>query len=550
MKQTRVVRTQEQAIAFVPLVLLYAAFGCFLTWGSLLVCLPLTAHAAEKAEIEYDKGIVEYSNRNYLDALDHFRKAAELTPDNPDVQFYLGLSLRRIGEVADAIIALEKALQLDPSKQYIHHHLGLAYFLEKRYDDALGQFQLAEQFDPKKVETHYYLGYTHYLLKQYQQVLEPMQRVIDLDPSLASSAQYYRGLALYALEQDAQAQEAFDAVIEADPESTAAQNAQSYLEAVQRRVRERRLYQIQGSVGFQQDDNVILEPNDIQISGEGESDSRMVFSLLGRLIPVRTPQWRAGAEYSLFQSVHFRLSEFDIQSHTAGLFARLKMNRVTLRMAASGNVTFLDSRVFSNYDLFSDSVTVQPSATIQQTRALFAVVSVRFRYSNFFDDIPSGQDPEVRDRDGWSVRFGADQYLSFNKRRSLARLSYRYRGSRNDGTDWEYDSHHVGLGLQTLLWKDFTLNVDWGYTRYDYLHVNSFSFDGAGLGILDLDTTSATTDTEERQDDRFTASITLTQALGRFFFLSLNFAHTTNLSNIAFFDYRRNIVALTLTGRY
>jgi tetratricopeptide (TPR) repeat protein len=540
MKHTRVVRMQESARSFVPVVLLYATFGCFLTWGSLLVCPPLAAYAAEKTEIEYDKGIVEYSNRNYLEALDHFRKAAELAPDNPDVQFYLGLSLRRIGEFAEAIAALEKALQLAPSKQYIHHHLGLAYFLEKRYEDALAQFQLAEQFDPQNVETHYYLGYTHYLRKQYQQVLEPMQKVIELDPSLASSAQYYRGLALYALEQDAQAQAAFDAVITADPKSTAAQNAQSYLEAMQRRVRERRLYQIQGSVSFQQDDNVILEPDDIEISGQ--SDSRMVFSLLGRLIPVRTPQWRVGAEYSLFQSVHFRLSEFDLQSHTAGLFARLKMNRVTLRMAASGNVTFLDSRAFSNYDLFSDSVTVQPSATIQQTRALFAVVSVRFRYSDFFDPLPVGQDPAVRDRDGWTLRAGADQYLSFNKRRSLARLSFHYRGSRNDGTDWEYDGYHVGLGLQTLLWAGITLNADFGYTYRDYLHVNSF--DANPLGIL------GTPDADERRDNRLVGSIALTRALGRFFFVSLNYTHTTNLSNISFFEYDRNIVAVTLTGRY
>ncbi len=508
--------------------------------GSLLLVLPLVASAAEKAELEYAKGIVAYDQHDYLEALDHFRAAVDLQPDNPDAQFYLGLTLSRIGEFESAIVALEKALQLAPAKRYIHHHLGLAYFFAKRYEDALAQFQLAEQFDPQKATTQYYLGYTHYLLKRYDEALAPLQRALRLDPRLALSAHYYRGLALYALERDVPAREAFAAVVAADPTSTAAQNAQRYLDVLQRRARAQRLYQVQGSVSFQHDDNVILEPKDIEISRE--SDSRMVFSLLGRLIPLRTPRWRAGAEYSLFQSVHFRLGDFDIQSHTAGLFGRVKLQRLTLRMAANGNVTFLGSRLLSNFDLFSTAVTLQPSVTIRQTKALFAVVTVRWRLSDFFDTIPPEQDPAVRDRDGWTLRAGADQYLTFNKGRSLARLTYRYEGSRNDGTDWEYDSHHVGLGLQTVLWKDSTLNVDWGYTRFDYLHINSFAADP--LAIL----TAA--DRRERQDDRITAAVALTQALGRFLFLSLSVTHTTNLSNIAFFDYRRNIVALTLTGRY
>lgn len=535
--------TQKRTVSGGSLVMLSIVVGCCLSGGSGYVT-PRMAYAAGEAEIEYAKGIVEYSNRQYLNALDHFRKAADRAPDNPDAQFYLGLTLRRLGEFAEAIVALERALQLDPSKAYIHHHLGLAFFFDKRYEDALLQFQQAEQFDTQKIETHYYLGYTRYHLKQYEQVLAPMQRVIELDPALAPSAHYYRGLALYALERDKQARDAFDAVVAANPQSSAAHNAERYIVALQRREREQRLYQVQASIGYQHDDNVILEPNDTSLLDipSGKSDSRMVFSLLGRLVPLRTPQWRAGAEFNMFQSVHFTLSEFDVQSYTAGLFGRLKMDRVTLHLAASSNVTFLDSRFLSDYDLFSSAVTLQPSATIHQTEALFAVVTLRVRYSDYFDSLPQGQQASVRDRDGWTVRTGADQYVVFNRGRALARLSYRYEGNRAAGTDWEYDSHQIGLGLQTTVWEGFTFNVDWGYARFDYKHINSFDV------LLFGELTAA--DTQKRQDDRLSAAITLTQALGRFFFLSLNWSHTTNFSNIAFFEYDRNVIALTLTGRY
>jgi hypothetical protein len=122
------------------------------------------------------------------------------------------------------------------------------------------------------------------------------------------------------------------------------------------------------------------------------------------------------------------------------------------------------------------------------------------------------------------------------------RAGYHYEGSRNDGTDWEYDSHEVSIALQTPLVWDVTLNVEGLYTRFNYLHVNSF--DAEPLGLL----TAA--DTRERKDDRFIAVVALSRPLGRFFTLTASYVHTSNLSNVDFFDYRRNIWALALTGRY
>jgi tetratricopeptide (TPR) repeat protein len=509
-------------------------WGGLLLWAGLLLGQPGSVRAAEQAEVEYDKGVLEYSNRNYLDALDHLRKAVELEPNNPDAQFYLGLTLTRLGEFPEAIAALEKTLQLDASKQYAHYHLGLAYFLDKRYQEALRQFSLAEQFDPQKAATHFYLGQTLYQLKRFSKAPPSFQRALELDPSLAPTAQYHRGLALYAAERDAEAQDAFGAAVRSAPETPLAHQAQRYLDALAQRAREQRLVQLQGTLGFEYDDNVILEPNAIEISGQ--ADGRTIFSLVGRLLPVRTPLWRLGVEYALFQSLHFDLNDFDIQSHTGGVFARLRLDRVTFHAAANYNYTLLDN------SRFVEAFTVQPSATIKQSERLFAVVSMRYRTSNFFDDILAPQDPAVRERDGWTIRVGAHQYWLFNQQRSAVRLSYHYEVSRNDGTDWEYDGHEIGLGLQTPLWWGVTLNVEGTYSRLDYLHVNSFHAEP--LALL------TPADTRARLDDRLTGAVALIRPLGRFLTLTASYVHTSNLSNIAFFDYRRNIWTLALTGRY
>jgi hypothetical protein len=86
------------------------------------------------------------------------------------------------------------------------------------------------------------------------------------------------------------------------------------------------------------------------------------------------------------------------------------------------------------------------------------------------------------------------------------------------------------------------LDAEGDYTRRDFLNINSF--DASPLAQL------TPADRRERLDDRLVLSITLTRPLGPHLILSAGYTYTNNLSNLDFFDYRRNIVALALTGRY
>src|SRR4030095_14699972 len=155
---------------------------------SLALLLPGLGWAAEQAELEYAKGIVEYGKGNYLEALEHFRTVVGLAPEDANARFYLGLTQIRLGEFRAAIPPLEKALQLDPAMQHAHYHLGLSYFQEQRYPEALGELQRAAQFGPQNAAVQFYLGYTLYQFKRYRESLAPFERTIALDRALALSA--------------------------------------------------------------------------------------------------------------------------------------------------------------------------------------------------------------------------------------------------------------------------------------------------------------------------------------------------------------------------
>ena len=178
---------------------------------------------------------------------------------------------------------------------------------------------------------------------------------------------------------------------------------------------------------------------------------------------------------------------------------------MTLRLTANYTITDLDN------SRYSESFTFHPSATIQQTDTLFAIVSLQYSPENFFNDVAQGQRSSVRSRDGWRVRTGFDQYWLFNNKRAYARLGYHYETQRSDGSDWDYNSHEVNLGVQTPLWAGLTLDVNGTYNRFNYQNINSFSccVDArGGLGILDAN------DTRTRTDNRFTAGVALSRDVG------------------------------------
>ncbi len=391
----------------------------------------------------------------------------------------------------------------------------------KRYDEALTQFQLAEQHRAATSDTQFYLGYTYYQLQQYQQAPPHLQRALELDPSLTESAQYYRGLAFYASDRDQLARGSFERVVHTNPEAPLASHAKRYLEALDRRQHERRSFRLQGSLGFEYDDNVVLEPNDSALEFGEQRDGRTVFSLSAQLLPIAKPRWQLGATYNLFQSLHFNLNRFDVQSHTFGLFSQHKFGRFTLRGQVNYNVTLLD------FDYFSDGVTLQPSLTWKQTDTLFAVLSASLNFTRCDDNLPAAADPDVRERDGRLLRAGLRQVMLFNQKKSSIGLGYQYEGSRNDGSDWEYDSHNLSLRLQTPLWWAIALYLDGAYHDRDYLHVNSYDADI--LGLL------SAADQRERRDDRLVGSVALVRGLSSHLTLSLSYMHTRNRSNIDFF---------------
>jgi len=80
-------------------------------------------------------------------AVESFRSALRVEPNDADIHFALGLLLKRLGELPSARQAFLASLRLDPSNADLHFSLGEVVAIQGDLLDAVGSFRAVVQID-------------------------------------------------------------------------------------------------------------------------------------------------------------------------------------------------------------------------------------------------------------------------------------------------------------------------------------------------------------------------------------------------------------------
>lgn len=91
-------------------------------------------------------------------ALPHLERAADLSPDRPEVRLDLGQLLLAAGRPEDAASHLSAAIAADPDNAMARGLRGMAYGSLGRPEDALADFERAVALDPDDAAAHLNLG--------------------------------------------------------------------------------------------------------------------------------------------------------------------------------------------------------------------------------------------------------------------------------------------------------------------------------------------------------------------------------------------------------
>ena len=181
--------------------------------------LALQPELAERAALRLFTGRAARELGRFDAAANHFRRAAELDPDN--VEPLLDLAgvqrMRQRDREAEALLA--RARELRPRDPAALHTIAEALRTQGRVEESIAGYEAVLELDPEFAPSHAALGIARYRTQRYRAGLESMQRALELDPELpvAASLHLFMGRAWAELGDAEAAAEQYQRALRIEP---------------------------------------------------------------------------------------------------------------------------------------------------------------------------------------------------------------------------------------------------------------------------------------------------------------------------------------------
>jgi tetratricopeptide (TPR) repeat protein len=119
------------------------------------------------------------------EAVEHYRRAVEASPEDAEARRNLALALRATGDLDGALAELERAAQLAPRSHVVAFDLGNLQMARGAQEAAAAAFASSIAIAPDFVPARFNLANTQLMLGKAAEALANLERVLELDPGHA-----------------------------------------------------------------------------------------------------------------------------------------------------------------------------------------------------------------------------------------------------------------------------------------------------------------------------------------------------------------------------
>lgn len=470
----------------------------------------------------------EYESGNYQKALESYLKAEKVLPADPDVPFYLGLTYLQLGQTTKATEYFKKAVKINHAHLDARFQLGMVLIQEKEFGEAVSHLEKVFKQEPEKENLGYFLGYAYFNLGNYKKALSCFGKNKTSDKPIEQLNLYYSGLGKTYLGKAKEAEELYKQVIEIDFSSPLAQPSQQLL-ALKPVVSKAKRLNFELTTRFQYDDNLVLIPTtDVyNLRDKKRKTTIELFYLKGEYALLKTPASQISASYGFYQTIGNSLRDNDVQDHIVSLdwFCSDKSEtfpRKNLRL------TYSYDYLLSDYHSFLYRHTLRPVLIVQETSKNLTLFQYTYQDKNFQEIPLFGEDR----RDAHNHESGLVHFLRFCQGKHFVKAGYFYDKELAEGSNWDYRGNKGVIGFQYTLPKDIRLSSDFEYKNLHYDNDNIY-FD------------------KRRKDIERNFTLRLSRDIGNENkTVSWEYSRAINSSNIALYDYEKNLVSIGLDWRW
>lgn len=202
------------------------------------VCVLMTAACAgnpeERKQRYLSSGDAYFEQEQYAEAVIEYSNAVQIDPVFGEVREKRALAYARLGDHVNALQEYVRAADLQPDDLELQIVAGRYLLLAGRADDARARAEVALQLDPENVSALILLGNALAGLQDFETAIEKIEEAIQLEP--ASSAGYANiGVIEAARGRPLEAEAAFFKATEVEPSSVEAHLALASLYWAERR---------------------------------------------------------------------------------------------------------------------------------------------------------------------------------------------------------------------------------------------------------------------------------------------------------------------------
>ncbi len=132
-----------------------------------------------------ERGIKFYNTKRYEQALQEFQETDADPTENPELAYYLGLTLTQLERFEEGLVYLEQVVSAHTNFLHIFQVrmiLGYIYSITGRFPLAKFEFHKLLEMGMKSVQIYASLAYIHYRQKKVEKSIELLEKALALDP--------------------------------------------------------------------------------------------------------------------------------------------------------------------------------------------------------------------------------------------------------------------------------------------------------------------------------------------------------------------------------